>query len=242
MSNYSQSRVIKVVPYCQDPLSSCGLFAWGENTGRAPAGTVFQPMFFSGKPSRTSMPLMPSPSYLPPVCPEGYSGRHPNCNKNESKEKFSGFNWGGLFGGSGGSGDGENLADDHVGQMPDEGGGSSSGSGGKISADQVMSGIESATELAKLFGTKRALSEVESVCGKQRLLASKSKKQAWANCASAYMQSKLDASKSNDKKGLSTGAWIGIGLGAVVVIGGGIFLATKNKTQPQVIMMQAPIK
>jgi hypothetical protein len=223
-------------------MSSCGLFAWGENTGRAPAGTVFQPMFFSGKSSRTTSPL--SQSYLPPPCPEGYSGRHPNCVQNATKEKFSGFNWGNVFGGGGGggNGDGENLADDNIGQMPDEVN-RGSGGGGKISTEQIMSGIESATELAKLFGTKRELSEVEGFCGKQPkgILRSKAVKQAWAKCASDYAQSKIDANKPQRQKQLSTGTWIVIGVSSVVLVGG-IMFAIKMKPKQVVMMQTAPVK
>jgi len=238
MSNISKNLVPKVIPYCQDPMSSCGLFAWGENTGSAPAGTIFKPMFFSG----LNAPKKPSSSYLPPPCPEGYSGKHPNCIRNESKEKFSGFNLGDIFGGGAGSSD---VPDLPFGKpqvdldMPDSPS-SSGGNGGKISPDQIMSGLESAAGLAKLFGTKRELSEVEGVCGKQPkgILRSKATKQAWANCASAYMQSKLD--EANKSKGLSARTWIGIGLGVAAIAGGAIFFATRKKGQQKTVMMQSP--
>lgn len=161
----------------------------------------------------------PSPSNLPPPCPEGYEGRHPNCRRIVDKKEFTGYS--------------NQEGDDK------SGGGSWSD---KIDADTITSALETGKELISLFG-KREFSEVETVCGKQPkpLIGGKAKKQAWAKCASDYMQSKLN--KRDEKKGLSTGAWIGISAGAVVVVGAVVFLLTRKggvKQQPQVIVQPAP--
>lgn len=236
MSNLSKPPVNKVVPYCQDPMSSCGLFAWGQNTGKAPAGTIFKPMFFSGKNSNRG-------SVYKKKCPDGYEesvvGGKLSCLRVKSNKEFSGF-LGGIFGGD--KEENENLADDNIGQMPDEvvGGGK-----GKISSDKILSGLESATELVGLLGGQRQLSEVEGACGKQPkgILRSKAVKQAWANCASAYMEAKLAEANKASSKGMSAGAWAGIALGSALLIGGGIYLATKQKGKKQVIMTQlSPVK
>jgi hypothetical protein len=163
-----------------------------------------------------------SPSYLPPPCPDGYVGKHPNCKKEAGSKEFSGS-------------DGYNNA---KGDGDDEGG---KGVGGKIDADTITAGLETTTELVKLFGTKRALSEVEGTCGKQPkgIFRRKKVKQAWAKCASDYMESKLNASKQQPSKGLSTGAKVGIGIGAVVLIGGIILLVVKMK--PKTVVAQAPV-
>lgn len=220
MSNLSKPLSVKVIPYCQDPLSSCGLFAYGGNIG-VKRSEFYAPMFFSG------------------VGADGFNGKSGIYNGSESRAKKCRHL----------NPDGTTTAYDcpdksylrekvcyegtGVGhhQVPCKG---VSSSGNKVSADQIMSGIESATELAKLLGSKRELSEVETVCGKQKsgILVGKSVKQAWANCASNYMQSKLNADKG---KGLSTGAIIGIALGSVTLIGGIIFFATRKKVQPQTI-------
>jgi len=70
---------------------------------------------------------------------------------------------------------------------------SSSGGGAKISADDILKVGDSAVELAKLLGTKRQLTEVEGVCGKQPrpLLFGKAKKERWAKCASDYVATKM---------------------------------------------------
>jgi hypothetical protein len=73
-------------------------------------------------------------------------------------------------------------------------------------------------------------------------LRSKAVKQAWAKCASDYVQSKIEASKPQRQKQLSTGAWVGIGFGAVILIGGIAFAVTRK---PKVVMMQtapAPVR
>jgi hypothetical protein len=257
MSNLSKQPAVKVIPYCQDPKSSCGLFAYGGNTG-VKRSEFYAPMFFSGvgadgfngktgirngsvSRARRCSTLKPDGTVVVYECPDKSSAREKVCYegtgvghhqvpcKGDGKEKFSGFNWSdvkNVF-----KGEEVNLADDKIGQMPDEVG----GSGGKVSADQIMSGIESATELAKILGSKRELSEVEGVCGKQKsgILVGKSVKQAWANCASNYMQAKLNADKG---RGLSTGTWIGITLGSATLVGVIIFFATRKKVQPQAIM------
>lgn len=225
MSNISKIKNSRVIPYDQDPLSSSTLFAWGDNGGKELYnGTKMpSPLFFHGNELNNHK------------CSGRCGSKYCNCAGDE--KHYNNFNWGNIFGGGG---DDASLADDQIGKMPDE---IKGGSGGKskVSADQIMSGIESVTELAKLFGTKRELSEVEGVCGKQRALASKAKKQAWANCASAYMQSKLNTDKQSGQ-GLGTGAIVGIALGSVALLGGIIFIATRKKGQQQVIVMQAPVK
>ncbi len=217
MSNLSSSTPFKVVPYCKDAKSSCGLFAYGLNTGQAPAGTVFEPMFFSGKASG----VRPVKSN---VCWEhtGNGSHQVPCGNTRN-----------FYGAD------ANLADDEIGKMPDE------SSGQKIDADTITAGLETANGILQLFGGQKQLSEVESVCGKQPkgVLKSKATKQAWANCASAYMQSKLNQ-KNSAPQGLSTMAWIGIGLGSAVVIGGIIFAVTRNKKGQQVVVVPSalPVK
>ena len=213
MSNLSKAPADKVIPYCQDPLSSCGLFAYGKNTG----SSIFaSPVFFSGADGGDHK------------CSGKCGGKKCNC---KNHEMFSSATWiESIFGGK----EAENLADDHIGQMPDE----VKGSGKKVSADNILSALETGAALIGVLGSKRELSEVEGTCGKQPkpLIGGKAKKQAWANCASAYMQSKLNANK---KEGLSTNAIIGITTGSAILLGGILFLALR-KRKPKVVMMQAP--
>lgn len=212
MSNYSKTKVIKVIPYCKDPMSSCGLFAYSQNTGQAPAGTVFQPMFFSGRSAGRG-----NPSTMRGLCQEGWEGVHPDCTKIKSKSEFSGYR----------NGEGDD----------DNGGANWSD---KIDADTITAGLETAQGIMALFGNKRQLTEVEGACGKQpKFLAGRAKKQQWAQCASDYVRAQIEANKPKRER-LSTGAWIGIGLGLSALVGGAIFLATRSIRSKQVIVMQAP--
>ena len=110
-----------------------------------------------------------------------------------------------------------------------------------INADTIVASLEAGKELLGLF-KKRELSEVEGACGKQPgFLAGRKKKQDWAKCAADYVRAKIEASRPKPGKGLSTGAWIGIGLGSIALVGGIIFLATRKRAQQQpIVVMQAP--
>ncbi len=99
----------------------------------------------------------------------------------------------------------------------------------KISESTIEAALGTATGVLQLFGNKRQLSEVEGVCGKQPrpILFGKGKKARWAKCASDYMASK--ARPTIIRKGLGTGAWIGIGIGSAALLGMIIYIATQKK-------------
>jgi hypothetical protein len=113
------------------------------------------------------------------------------------------------------------------------GGQSSSGGGAAsmLTAENIGAGLQAATAAIGALGNKKQLSEVESVCGKQKkgIFVGKKKKAAWQQCANQYMQSKVSSSKQQEPQGMGTGTMIAIGLGSILLIGGVVLLIVKLK-------------
>lgn len=164
-------------------------------------------------------------AYKQKVCWEhtGHGSHQIPCKDGGSSE-FSGYNTvgGDASMGSGGS---------------DSGGGSNWSD--KIDADTINAALETTSSLVSLFG-KKEFSEVETSCGKQpKFLASKTRKQQWAQCASDYMKAKLEASKPKREKGLTTGEWIGIGIGSAALLATIVAVVISSKKKGAVIMQPA---
>ena len=107
------------------------------------------------------------------------------------------------------------------------------GSGGQQGGSNPMDIVSTLAPLANQILQKRPLSEVESVCGKQpNFLASKSKKEAWQNCAINYSKSKVQPIQKqgeNEPTKMSTTTKVLLGVGGAALLGTIIYLATRKK-------------